>query len=128
MTQSIGKKQEKRKEHKTMSEFENLKVGDKVIVSHTIWGKIIRNVARTTNKQIVIGDRRYWKESGKEAGGSSRLFIATEDRMKEIEDIKMARELCSFLNMTHWENLSLESLTTIVDCVKKEIGNSAAKQ
>ena len=111
-----------------MSEFENLKVGDKVIVSQTIWGKIIRKVTRITNKQIVIGDRRYWKESGKEAGGSSSLLIATEERMKEIEDIKRARDLCSFLNMTHWEDLSLESLTTIVDCVKKEIVNSAAKQ
>ena len=104
-----------------MSEFENLKVGDKIIVSQTIWGKIISNVTRITNKQIVIGERRYLKESGKEAGGSSRLLIATEERMKEIEDIKRARELCSFLNMTHWEDLSLESLTTIVDCVKKEL-------
>lgn len=56
------------------------------------------------------------------------MLIATEERIKEIEDIKRARELCSFLNMTHWEDLSLESLTTIVDCVKKEIGNSAVKQ
>ena len=111
-----------------MSGFENLKVGDKVIVSERYWGERIRNVTRITNKQIVIGERRYWKESGKEAGGISSLLIATEERIKEIEDIKRARELCSFLNITHWEDLSLESLTTIVDCVKNEIGNSAAKQ
>ena len=127
MMQSVVKKQEKRKDHKTMSEFENLKVGDKIIVSQ-ICGKIIRNVTRRTNKQIVIGERRYWKESGKEAGGISRLLIATEERIKEIEDKKRAIELCSFLNITHWEDLSLESLTTIVDCVKNEIGNSSAKQ
>ena len=110
-----------------MSEFENLKEGDKVIISERFLGKRIRYVTRITNKQIVIGDRRYWKESGKEVGGSSCLLIVTEELMKEIEDIKRARELCSFLNMTHWEDLSLESLTTIVDCVKKEIGNSAAE-
>ena len=108
-----------------MSEFENLKVGDNVIISERFWGERIRNVTQITNKQIVIYNRRYWKVSGKEVGGSSYLLIATEERIKQIEDRKKATELCSFLNMTHWEDLSLESLTTIVDCVKKEIGNSA---
>ena len=111
-----------------MSEFENLKVGDNVIVFGRIWGERLYNVTRITNHQILVSGIPYWKENGKEVGGSSYLLIATEERMKEIEDIKRARELCSFLNMTHWENLSLESLTTIVDCVKKEIGDSAAKQ
>lgn len=104
-----------------MSEFENLKVGDKVIVSERFWGEMIRNVMRITNKQIVVCNRHYWKENGKEAGGSSYLLIATEERIKQIEDRKKATELCAFLNMTHWEDLSLESLTTIVDCVKKEL-------
>ena len=111
-----------------MSEFENLKEGDKVIVSERYWGERIRNVTRITNKQIVVCNRRYWKVSGKEAGGGSYLLIATEERIKQIEDRKKATELCAFLNVTHWEDLSLESLTTIVDCVKKEIGNSAEKQ
>ena len=102
-----------------MSEFENLKVGDNVIISERFWGEKIRNVTRITNKQIVIGYRRYWKESGKEISGSSHLLIATEECIKQIEDREKATELCAFLNRTHWEDLSLESLTTIVDCVKK---------
>ena len=111
-----------------MSEFENLKVGDNVIISRIFWSERIEKVTRITNKQIVIYNRRYWKMSGKEVGGSSYLLIATEERIKQIEDRKKATELCAFLNVTHWEDLSLESLTTIVDCVKKEIGNSATKQ
>lgn len=111
-----------------MSEFENLKVGDKVIISQTIWGERISKVTRVTNKQIEVGYCRYWKESGKQVGGGSHLLIATEERIKQIEDRKKLIELCAFLNSTHWEDLSLESLTTIVDCVKKEIGNSATKQ
>ena len=111
-----------------MSEFENLKVGDKVIVLGRIWGERLYNVTRITNKQIVVCNRHFWKESGKESGGDGYLLIATEERIKQIEDRKKAKDLCSFLNATYWEYLSLESLTTIVDCVKNEIGSSATKQ
>ena len=111
-----------------MSEFENLKVGDNVVISETIWGQRIQKVTRITNKQIEVGYCRYWKKSGKQVGGGSHLLIATEERIKKIEDRKNSTELCAFLNRTRWEDLSLESLTNIVDCVKNEIGNSAAKQ
>ena len=109
-----------------MSEFENLKVGDMVIVSERIWGEIIMDVTRITNKQIVVGKTHYWKKNGYEVGGlCSHLVIATEERIKQIEGRNKSLEMITFLYKTHWEDLSLESLTTIVDCVKNEIGNSA---
>ena len=112
-----------------MSEFENLKVGDKVIIVPIwCWGEKIDNVTKVTDKQIVVNGNRFWKKSGRQVGGFDLLKLVTDERIKQIEDRKKARKLCAFLNMTNWENLSLESLTTIVDCVKKEIGNSATEQ
>lgn len=111
-----------------MSEFENLKVGDNVIVSERYFGERVNNVTRITNHQIVVCDRHYWKKNGKEVGGSRYLLIVTEERIKQIEDKMKKKKLCAFLKMTYWESLSLESLTTIVDCVKKEISNRVIKQ
>ena len=111
-----------------MNEFENLKVGDKVIVSIGCWGEEINNVTKVTDKQIVVKGNRFWKKNGRQVGDFNRLKLVTEERIKQIEDRKKARKLCAFLNMTHWENLSLESLINIADCVKKEIGDSATKQ
>ena len=69
-----------------MSEFENLNVGDKVIVSERIWGERVSDVTKVTNKQIVVGKIHYWKKDGYEVGGSySHLVIATEERIKQIE-------------------------------------------
>lgn len=110
-----------------MSEFKNLKVGDKVIVSKRYFGERVNSVTRITNHQILVCGIPYWKENGKEVGGPSYLLIATEERIKQTEDRKKAKDLCAFLNMTRWEDLSLESLTTIVDCVNNEIGNRTTK-
>ena len=106
-----------------MSEFEKLKelkVGDNVIVSKRYFGESVNSVTRITNHQILVCGIPYWKENGKEVGGSSYLLIATEERIKQIEDRKKEKDLCAFLNMTRWEDLSLESLKTIVDCVRSE--------
>ena len=122
-------KQEKRKEHQIMSEFENLKVGDQVIVSGRCLYERVSEVTKVTDKQIVVGKSNYWKKNGYEVGGFyRRLVIATDKRIKQIDDRNKSLEMRKFLDKTHWEDLSLKSLTTVVDCVKKELGNSATKQ
>ena len=104
-----------------MSEFENLKEGDKVIVNYP-WHEQIKEVKRITDKQIIVGGSRYWKKDGCEVGSRySHLEIATDERIKQVKEKINKEELRAFLRGTCWEILSLESLITIADCVKKEL-------
>lgn len=116
-----------------MNEFENLKVGDLVVVrGNLIFGEELRKIERVTNSQIVIGSRRYRKKDGRLVGEGKWHcgFIkpATEKDIERINETKQKDELLTFIRKVAWCNLSLDSLQTICDVVKKEIGDSAAKQ
>lgn len=113
-----------------MNEFENMKVGDLVIVSGTYTcGECLRKVERVTKFQIVIDNRRYWKKDGCLVGGGGLCYgyirPATEKDIERLKKIKQKNELLAFIRNVALDNLSLESLQTICDVVKKEIGSSA---
>lgn len=116
-----------------MDELENLKVGDFVVVSGSlIIGDELRRVERLTKTQIVVGNRRYRKKDGRLVGEGNWYYgfikPATEKDIERINRIKRKDELLTFIRRVAWCNLSLESLETICDVVKKEIGDSAEKQ
>ena len=48
--------------------------------------------------------------------------------LSESKKINQKNELLAFIRKVDSDNLSLESLQSICDIVKKEIGDSAAKQ
>ena len=116
-----------------MNEFENLKVGDLVVVrGNIIAGEELSKIERVTNSQIVISNRRYRKKDGRLVGEGNwhygSIKPATEKDIERINERERKDELLAFIRKVAWCNLSLESLETICDVVKKEIGNSAAKQ
>ena len=116
-----------------MNEFENLKVGDLVVVrGNIIAGEELSKIERVTNSQIVISNRRYRKKDGRLVGEGNWHYgfikPATEKDIERINEAKQKDELLTFIRRVAWCNLSLESLETICDVVKKEIGDSAAKQ
>ena len=117
-----------------MNELENVKVGDLMIVSGgSAFGECLREVERVTKSQIVVNDkRRYRKKDGRLVGGvgwfCSYIRPATEKDIDFFNKVKQKNKLIAFIKEVAWCNLSLDSLQTICDVVKKEIGNSAEQQ
>lgn len=115
-----------------MNELENLKVGDLVVVRGSlIVGEELRKIERVTKSQIVVDKRRYRKKDGRLVGGGDWCYgfikPALEKDIERLNKVKQKNELLAYIRKVAWSNLSLESLETICDVVKKEIGNSAAK-
>lgn len=116
-----------------MNELENVKVGDFVVlIGSYAHDGCLRKVERVTKSQIIVNKRRYRKNDGRIVGGGgwSYCYIrpATENDIERINKVRHKNKLLAFIKNVTWYNLSLESLQTIYDVVKKEIGDSAAKQ
>lgn len=108
-----------------MNELENLKVGNLVVVSGSFTsGDELQKIERVTKSQIVVNGRHFWKKDGRLVGRVEwRYGIIKPVTEKDIERINKAKqkdELLSFIKKVAWCNLSLESLQTICDVVKKD--------
>ena len=114
-----------------MSELENLKVGDKVIVGGVYIHNRISQVERVTKKYIIVESVKYSKAFGWVAGCSSysanHIRPATEEDIRRVEEETEKRNIVNNLTKTHFEKFSYETLVAIRDIVEKEIGNSAEK-
>ena len=115
-----------------MSELENLKVGDKVIVGGVYIHNRISQVERVTKKYIVVESVKYNKTFGWVAGCSSysanHIRPASEEDIRRVEEETEKRNIVNYLTKIHFKELSYEALVAIRDMVEKEIGNSAVKQ
>lgn len=111
-----------------MNEFENLKVGDLVVVHVSYSGDCLRKVERVIRTQIVVGGTHYWKKNGllvgREEWCHGYIRRATEKDIEFFNKVKKKNELIAFIKKVAWCNLSLDSLQIICDVVKKEIGNN----
>ena len=115
-----------------MSELEDLKVGDKVIVGGTYINDRISQVEKVTKKHIIVEGLKYNRTYGWVAGLSSSLSNhikpATEEDIRRVEGEVKKRDIANYLENTRFINLSYKTLVAIRDIVEKEISNSAAKQ
>ena len=115
-----------------MSELENLKVGDKVIVGGVYIHNRISQVERVTKKYIIVESVKYSKAFGWVAGCSSysanHIRPATEEDIRRVEEETEKRNIVNNLTKANFEKLSFATLVAIRDIVEKEIGNGAAKQ
>lgn len=113
-----------------MNDLENIKVGDLVVMHVSYSDNHLMKVERVTKSQIVIGGTHYWKKDGLLVGGgywSGYIRRATEKDIEFFYQVEKKKELLTFIRNVAWCNLSLDSLQTICDVVKKEIGDSSAK-
>ena len=114
-----------------MSELEDLKVGDKVIVGGAYSYCRIRQVEKVTKKHIVVEGNKFSKEFGWIDGCSSytsdHIRPATEEDIRRVKEDEEKRGIIKWLENTIFEKLSYETLVAIRDIVEKEIGNSAEK-
>ena len=115
-----------------MKELEDLKKGDKVIVSGAYIYNRISQVEKVTKKHIIVEGSKYSKAFGWVVGlssySSNHIRPATEEDIRRVEEETEKRNIVNNLTKTHFEKFSFATLVAIRDIVEKEIGNSAEKQ
>ena len=109
-----------------MSELEDLKVGDKVIVGGAYSYCRIRQVEKVTKKHIVVEGNKFSKEFGWIDGCSSytsdHIRPATEEDIRRVKEDEEKRGIIKWLENTIFEKLSYETLVAIRDIIMNDIG------
>ena len=100
--------------------LQNLKPGDKVIRRSGGVGAVdyIETITRVTPTQIVIGNARYRKDTGREVGGYDRwhsiwLEEATPEATRKVEATFKRLKLVRELSNMEWGKLPLETLEAV---------------
>jgi hypothetical protein len=106
-----------------MSEFQDLKVGDKVVLVSRGLGKdkyLLKQVDRVTKTQIVIGNSKYNRVSGFEVGSNGWycdcLKMPTEDALQKVEEYNqfvLKWHLMKDFQDIDWDKFSFEQLKQI---------------
>ena len=113
-----------------MKELENLKVGDKVIVSGLYRYERISQVERVTKKYIFVESVKFSKAFGRLSwcrSSSAHIKPATEEDVRRIEEETEKRDIVNYLTIARFEKLSFTTLVAIRDIVEKEIGELTTK-
>lgn len=110
-----------------MGTLEDVKVGDKVILSSRYNDEIIE-VTRLTKTQIVCGASKFNRTTGRMVGcdgwSSSSIKIATEADIKRVEREKRRRKMIAHITRyTGYQYLSDEKLEQIYNILKGEQNN-----
>lgn len=114
-----------------MSELEDLKVGDKVIVSGLYRYDRISQVERVTNKYIFVESVKFSKAFGRLSWcrtSSAHIKPATEEDIRRVEEETEKRNIVNYLTIANFEKLSFTTLVAIRDIVEKEIGKLTTKE
>ena len=114
-----------------MKELEDLKVGDKVIVSGLYRYDRISQVERVTKKYIFVESVKFSKAFGRLSWCRSSLAHikpATEEDVRRIEEETEKRDIVNYLTIARFEKLSFTTLVAIRDIVEKEIGKQTTKE
>ena len=113
-----------------MKGLEDLKVGDKVIVSGLYCHDRVIQVERVTNKYIFVESVKFSKAFGRLSWcrtSSAHIKPATEEDIRRVEEETEKRNIVDYLTIAHFEKLSFTTLVTIRDIVEKEIGKQTTK-
>ena len=113
-----------------MKELEDLKVGDKVIVSGLYRYDRISQVERVTNKYIFVESVKFSKAFGRLSWcrtSSAHIKSATEEDIRRVEEETEKRNIVNYLTIANFEKLSFTTLVAIRDIVEKEIGKQTTK-
>ena len=114
-----------------MKELEDLKVGDKVIVSGLYRYDRISQVERVTNKYIFVESVKFSKAFGRLSWcrtSSAHIKPAKEEDIRRVEEEVEKRNIVEYLTIAHFEKLSYGTLVAIRDIVEKEIGKQTTKE
>jgi len=109
-----------------MNNFENVKVGDTVII-HTRYREDIGTVTKvnkvtfevTCGKVSTLYNKNDGWERGRNSWNPNWVVPATEESMKKVMETNRKNELAWRIGKTDWNSLSLDLLEKIYELVKK---------
>ena len=111
-----------------MSSFEDIKVGEKLIL-HSRNGSSVVTVGRLTAKQLVTEkpEYKFWKRNGSEVGGSvwdhNHITKATDEEIQKVRaGNRVKRKANEVRHLITTANLSLfgeENLDVILEVIEK---------
>ena len=106
-----------------MENFDNIKVGDKVIV-HTRWhGDLIETVKKVAKTTFSTDSATFYKNTGWQRGGDTwtpkRAELATEERAAEVMKAQRKVRLANYLRGFDFYSLPIEKLEEIYNLTKK---------
>lgn len=105
-----------------MEALENVKAGDKVIVSSRYKDEVIE-VTRVTKTQIICGTSKFNKRTGRSIGSDawtfSKIKIATEEDIQRIEKEERRQKMISYITRyTGYQYLSDDKLEQMYNILK----------
>ena len=106
--------------------FEDIKVGDDVIISRTSWGgtKTIEKVTKVTPKYFDAGNRRFKKSDGYMYGNSDkwntvRAEVATPEAVSQIKMNAMRANIVTYLTRhCNYSEVPIETLVQVYKLLK----------
>lgn len=109
-----------------MAEFENVKIGDKVIISRHFGGRSIATVKKVNKASFVVDcgkyDMTFMKNSGREKGGSAwtsaYAYKATDELVETVGKENRKAKYVSTCRACKFEDLSYEILEQIYNLIK----------
>lgn len=106
-----------------METLENIKVGDKVILSSRYNDEVIE-VTRLTKTQIICGASKFNRRTGYRVGSDrwsvTKIKIATDEDIRRIEREHSRRKLISYITRyTGYQYLSDEKLEQIYNILQE---------
>ena len=106
--------------NKSRDLVEDYQVGDAVVVEYrNVIGKFLRisQVIKVTPKQVVIvSGRRFWRDTGKEVGGDSRLLGKNPSLIRKIRRTEAARKLRECIQQ-HTKSMNVLELASLLDYI-----------
>jgi hypothetical protein len=106
--------------------LEKLQVGDKVFITSAGFKQQLATVDRLTATQVVVGNSKYSKGTGKLVGGSGgwccqRIYPATEQQIAEYQEERLRKRLINSIisacEYNKLEQLGTDKLKEIVKIV-----------
>lgn len=105
-----------------MENFEDLKVGDKVIVTN---GRVerVESVRRLTKTLVFVGYKSFRKNDGREYGGrpfgTMHLRKATPEAIAEIEKEMKRNDILDKVTRFRWGILDNKTLEKVYELINK---------
>lgn len=113
-----------------MTNFEDIKVGDEVVI-RTRYNEKITRVTKVCKIYFEAGNKKFRKDNGYEYGShdswsSSFADKCTEERKKKILEKTRKMKLCSQLKETKWEQFPITKLEAVIKTLNEDEASNEA--
>ena len=106
-----------------MENFDNVQVGDKIIVHRMHWGNSVVTVTKVTKASFEAGGTLYYKKNGWAKGADAWsgpwATVATEEEIERITEENRRINLVAVIKCFDFNKLSTDELITVYNIVHK---------